>query len=69
MNLEVIYEDNHLIAVNKPAGLVVQDNEHGLASLEHHVKSYIKEKYNKVRYQCNGYRIICKNEQGSNSNE
>lgn len=47
MNLEVIYEDNHLIAVNKPAGLVVQDNEHGLASLEHHVKSYIKEKYNK----------------------
>ena len=47
MNLEVIYEENHLIAVNKPAGLVVQDNEHGLASLEHHVKSYIKEKYNK----------------------
>ncbi|PCJ66493.1 MAG: RNA pseudouridine synthase [Bacteroidetes bacterium] len=47
MKLEVIYEDNHLIAVNKPAGLVVQDNEHGLASLEHHVKDYIKEKYNK----------------------
>ena len=47
MNLEVIYEDNHLIAVNKPAGLVVQDNEHGLASLEHHVKSYIKVRYNK----------------------
>ena len=34
-------------AVNKPAGLVVQDNEYGLASLEHHVKSYIKIKYNK----------------------
>ena len=47
MKLEVLYEDNHLIAVNKPAGLVVQDNEHGLASLEHHVKSYIKVKYNK----------------------
>ncbi|MCH1472347.1 MAG: RluA family pseudouridine synthase [Bacteroidia bacterium] len=47
MKLEVLYEDNHLIAVNKPAGLVVQDNEHGLASLEHHVKSYIKIKYNK----------------------
>jgi 23S rRNA pseudouridine1911/1915/1917 synthase len=47
MKLEVLYEDNHLIAVNKPAGLVVQDNEYGLASLEHHVKSYIKIKYNK----------------------
>ena len=47
MKLEVLYEDNHLIAVNKPAGLVVQDNEHGLASLEHHVKSHIKIKYNK----------------------
>lgn len=47
MKLEVLYEDNHLIAVNKPAGLVVQDNEHGQASLEHHVKSYIKIKYNK----------------------
>ena len=65
MNLEVIYEDNHLIAVNKPAGLVVQDNEHGLASLEHHVKSYIKEKYNKpggnldttrLRYRWRGSR-------------
>lgn len=47
MKLEVIYEDNHLIAINKPAGLVVQDNEHGLASLEHHVKNYIKIKYKK----------------------
>ena len=47
MKLEILYEDNHLIAVNKPAGLVVQDNEHGLPSLEYHVKSYIKVKYNK----------------------
>ena len=47
MGIEVIYEDNHLIAVNKPAGLVVQENEHGLASLEEEVKAYIKKKYNK----------------------
>ena len=47
MKINVLYEDNHLIAVNKPAGLVVQDNEHGLASLEEHVKAYIKIKYNK----------------------
>ena len=51
MKLEVIYEDNHLIAINKPAGLVVQDNEHGLASLEHHVKNYIKIKYKKPGVQ------------------
>lgn len=47
MNIEVLYEDNHLIAVNKPAGLVVQDNEHGLPSLEEHVKEYVRIKYNK----------------------
>ena len=48
MNIEVLYEDNHLIAVNKPAGLVVQDNEHGLPSLEEHVKEYIRIKYDKT---------------------
>ncbi|HBN03450.1 MAG TPA: RNA pseudouridine synthase [Bacteroidetes bacterium] len=47
MNIEVLYEDNHLIAVNKPAGLVVQDNEHGLPSLEEHVKEYVRVKYDK----------------------
>ncbi len=47
MSIKVLYEDNHLIAVNKPAGLVVQDNEHGLPSLEKKVKEYIKKKYNK----------------------
>jgi 23S rRNA pseudouridine1911/1915/1917 synthase len=47
MKLDIIYEDNHLIAVNKPAGLVVQENEHGLPSLEEEVKAYIKVKYNK----------------------
>jgi 23S rRNA pseudouridine1911/1915/1917 synthase len=47
MNVEVLYEDNHLIAVNKPSGLVVQENDHGQESLEEHVKAYIKEKYNK----------------------
>jgi 23S rRNA pseudouridine1911/1915/1917 synthase len=47
MNIERLYEDNHLIAVNKPAGLVVQDNEHGLPSLEEHVKEYVRIKYNK----------------------
>ena len=47
MEIEVLFEDNHLIAVNKPAGLVVQQNEHGMDSMEELVKAYIKTKYNK----------------------
>lgn len=47
MSLEVLYEDNHLIAVNKPAGLVVQENHPHMDSLQKEVKSYIKEKYDK----------------------
>ena len=47
MKPEVIYEDNHLIAFNKPAGWVVQENDPHLPSLQEFGKKYIKEKYNK----------------------
>ncbi len=49
MNLpfEVIYEDNHLIAINKPAGMLVQGDRTGDIPLSEHVKQYIKEKYKK----------------------
>lgn len=43
----VVYEDNHLIIVNKPAGLLVQGDETGDTPLSDYVKSYIKEQYNK----------------------
>ncbi len=45
--LEVIYEDNHLIAVNKPAGYLVQGDATGDLPLIEIVKRYIKHKYNK----------------------
>lgn len=45
--LQVIYEDNHLIAINKPAGMLVQGDETGDTPLSDLVKDYIKEKYNK----------------------
>ncbi len=45
--LEVLYEDNHLIAVNKPAGMLVHADETGDVSLDRHVKKYIKKKYDK----------------------
>lgn len=45
--LNVLYEDNHLIAVFKPAGLLVQGDASGAISLMDIVKDYLKEKYNK----------------------
>lgn len=46
-NLQVLYEDNHLIIVNKRAGDIVQGDKTGDKPLSEVVKSYIKEKYNK----------------------
>ncbi len=43
----VLYEDNHLIAVNKQAGVLVQSDRTGDVSLSELVKNYIKEKYQK----------------------
>lgn len=45
--LQVIYEDNHLVIVNKPAGVIVHADKTGDKTLEDFVKDYIKEKYNK----------------------
>jgi 23S rRNA pseudouridine1911/1915/1917 synthase len=43
----VIYEDNHLIAINKPAGMLVQGDETGDYTLTDWVKDYIKVRYHK----------------------
>jgi 23S rRNA pseudouridine1911/1915/1917 synthase len=45
--IDVIYEDNHLIVVNKKSGDIVQGDKTGDEPLSEKVKSYIKEKYNK----------------------
>ena len=47
MNLQVVYEDNHLIAVNKPAGILVHADITEDTTLEDFVKEYIKLRYNK----------------------
>lgn len=47
MNLQVLHEDNHLIAVNKPAGVLVHGDETGDVPLSEAVKEYIKIRYNK----------------------
>ncbi|WP_028891259.1 RluA family pseudouridine synthase [Tenacibaculum sp. 47A_GOM-205m] len=46
-NLHVLYEDNHIIVVNKRAGDIVQGDKTGDKPLSDVVKEYIKEKYNK----------------------
>lgn len=46
-NFTVIYEDNHLLVVNKASGLLVQGDETGDVPLVELCKQYIKEKYKK----------------------
>ncbi|MDX1651679.1 MAG: RluA family pseudouridine synthase [Brumimicrobium sp.] len=47
MAIEVLYEDNHLIAVNKSAGDITQGDKTGDETLPDKVKSWLKEKYDK----------------------
>lgn len=46
--IEVLYEDNHLIAVFKPASVLVQGDATGDKCLMDEVKEYLKEKYKKT---------------------
>ena len=46
-NLEVLFEDNHFIVVNKKSGDIVQGDKTGDKPLSEVVKEYIKDKYNK----------------------
>ena len=43
----IVYEDNHLLVVNKSSGILVQGDATGDAPLVDLCKRYIKEKYNK----------------------
>lgn len=45
--MKVLYEDNHIIVVNKDSGEIVQGDKTGDTPLSETVKDYIKVKYNK----------------------
>lgn len=45
--LQILHEDNHLIAVNKPAGWLVQGDSTGDTPLSEYVKAFIKLRYKK----------------------
>ena len=45
--MDVLYEDNHIIAVNKTCREIVQGDKTGDTPLSEMLKSWLKEKYNK----------------------
>ena len=45
--LDILYEDNHIIVVFKPAGILSQADKSGDVDMLTIIKSYLKEKYNK----------------------
>lgn len=47
INLKVIYEDNHIIVVEKPANIPSQGDKTGDIDMLTIIKAYIKKKYNK----------------------
>ena len=47
MDFPVLYEDNHLLVVNKPNNMLVQPDNTGDMALEELAKQYIKIKYKK----------------------
>jgi 23S rRNA pseudouridine1911/1915/1917 synthase len=48
LNLPILYEDNHCLAVAKPAPLLTQGVPPGIPTLEAAVKAYLKERYQKA---------------------
>ncbi len=46
-NIEIVFEDNHLLAINKPAGVLSQEDRTGRPDVLTLCKEYIKKEYNK----------------------
>lgn len=47
MNIKILFEDNHIIVIEKPINVPTQEDESGDIDMLSLVKQYIKEKYNK----------------------
>src|SRR5699024_9204965 len=47
MNINILYEDNHLLIVEKPVNIPVQEDASGDKDLLNMLKAYIKENENK----------------------
>ena len=73
--MTVVYEDNHIIIVNKTASEIVQGDKTGDTPLSEIVKQYLKEKYQKpgnvfigvthrLDRPVSGLVVFAKNQQG-----
>jgi 23S rRNA pseudouridine1911/1915/1917 synthase len=49
MKIEILYEDNHVLVLNKPAGALTQEDNSGEESLENAARAFIKERDQKPR--------------------
>lgn len=47
MKLDVLYEDNHIIVIVKPANILSQLDDTADVDIQHYIKEYLKEKYDK----------------------
>jgi 23S rRNA pseudouridine1911/1915/1917 synthase len=47
MDLQVLYEDSHCVAVHKPAGVLVQGDRTGDPTLVQAVEAYLRQRYHK----------------------
>lgn len=45
--MQILYEDNHLLVVNKPAGQLVQGDQTGRTTLLEEAKAWLKQRYDK----------------------
>ena len=54
----VVYEDNHIIVVNKTSSEIVQGDKTGDTPLSEMVKQYLKEKYNKLIGHSQNYYLL-----------
>src|SRR5437868_9636571 len=45
--LDILIEDNHCLAVNKPAGIAAAHSPIGAPAIDREVRAYLKEKYQK----------------------
>ena len=57
--LKVIFEDNHIIVVEKPVNIPSQEDKTGDIDMISIIKDYLKEKYNKPGnvYLCLVHRL------------
>jgi 23S rRNA pseudouridine955/2504/2580 synthase/23S rRNA pseudouridine1911/1915/1917 synthase len=58
MNFSIVFEDNHLLLVNKPAGLMVEPDNYGHPNLVQEVSNYLSFKdFSKQRIVANIHRL------------